>query len=632
MSFLLRKFLVVFLLIIGIHLCGYGYSYWNDRSVLDTSIAPFYHGVASGDALQDRVIIWTRVTTTEPSVTVNWRMATDTAMSHVVNQGIFTTDASRDYTGKVDVSGLEPNTYYYYDFEAAGRWSPRGRTKTLPSGSLDGLRIAFMSCSNYSFGYFNAYDCIREENDVDMVIHLGDYIYEDGFHPNGIDTIHRRTFPEYDAYDLTSYRLRYGWYHLDPSLRNLHQQYPMEVIWDDHEFANDAFADTAFNHHPWQGTYANRKKAAIKAFFEWLPVREDSTRSNYVNREQHVGDLADIIYLDSRTSKADISYDSLLLMSSSPANDLFQFSNPDKSMLGKRQDDWLISALSQSAAKWKIVANQVVLSPYVYKGNQDVPRFHPMQGWEAYPYERKRIFDSINTEEVGNIVFITGDIHNAMAFDIPLGSVPYNPSTGQGSAAVEFVCDNITEGQVLPNDPRWMYGNNNNLKFFQGNSSGYCILDLSRNSACCNFWQTDDVRQRSTQKTLLKTLCTLNGENHLGAYCGPSPDPRKFPDLAPLYPLEKGCDVLQKSIEVLGIYPNPTSEYIRFQYFVLHDNGEISVELYDMSGKRLSVKSLGQHSEGLYEDALNIKGLSPGEYLIVFNTGSERVARKLIKI
>jgi PhoD-like phosphatase/Secretion system C-terminal sorting domain len=273
-----------------------------------------------------------------------------------------------------------------------------------------------------------------------------------------------------------------------------------------------------------------------------------------------------------------------------------------------------------------------VITPYFFKGNRDVPRYHPVQGWEVFPYERRRIFDSINSNGISNIVFISGDIHNAMAFDIPLGRVPYNPSTGEGSAAVEFVCDNVTEGEVLPNDPQWMYGNNSHLKAFKGSSSGYCVLDISGSSVCCNYWETSDASRPSTQKTLLRTICTMNGENHLGYYCGPSPDPRIYPGLAPLYPLEQGCEVLQKSIEILGIYPNPAREYIRFQYFVLQNQGSLSVELYDILGKRLAIKSMGQQAEGLYEDALNVQGLSSGEYLIVFNTGTERVAKKLIKL
>ena len=149
-------------------------TYPNDRSILDSTIQPFYHGVASGDPLPDRVIIWTRVTTNTPSVTVKWKVASDTAMQNIIAQGTTTTDTSKDYTVHIDVTGLQPNTYYYYEFEALGRLSQRGRTKTIPVGNVDNFRIGVVNCANYSFGYFNAYDAIRKRNDVDMIIHLGD--------------------------------------------------------------------------------------------------------------------------------------------------------------------------------------------------------------------------------------------------------------------------------------------------------------------------------------------------------------------------------------------------------------------------------------------------------------------------
>ena len=276
----------------------YATDYPNDRSLLDSIIQPFYHGVASGDPLQDRVIIWTRVTTDTASVQVKWRMAKDSNMQNIVAQGVTTTDASKDYTLKVDVTGLQPDTYYYYEFEALGRYSQRGRTKTLPVGSVANFRIAVVNCSNYSFGYFNAYDAITKRNDVDLVIHLGDYIYEDGLRRgvSAIDTIKRRTFPEYDAFDLGSYRQRYAWYRLDPSLRNLHQQFPMVVIWDDHEFANDAIADTSSYHNPaTQGSWAVRKATAIRVFKEWIPMREDTSRTNIINFTQKIGNSKDWI-------------------------------------------------------------------------------------------------------------------------------------------------------------------------------------------------------------------------------------------------------------------------------------------------------------------------------------------------
>ena len=443
--------------------------YPNDRSVLDSTIQPFYHGVASGDPLTDRVIIWTRVTADTASLQVKWRVARDTMMQNIVAQGVFTTDASRDYTVKVDVTGLQPDTYYYYEFEALGRYSQRGRTKTTPVGNVANYRIAVANCSNYSFGYFNAYDAIRKRNDVDFVIHLGDYIYEDGVRrgPNAIDTLKRRTFPEYDAYDLVSYRQRYAWYRLDPSLRELHQQFPMVVIWDDHEFANDAFADTSAYHYPaTQGTWAARKETAIRVYKEWIPMREDASRTNVINWTQKIGNLADIYYADNRTGKIDVNTPQQGLDLITNIDNL-SFDTPDKPMFGNTQLDLITNQLKTTSSTWKIFASQVVFSSFVYKQTILGISFpwHSAAGWDIYPLERKKILDTLNQYNIKNMVVISGDIHVAMAFDIPGGQTPYNPTTGEGSVGVEFVGDNVVNGGLFGGMQTYMYTNNPDTYF-----------------------------------------------------------------------------------------------------------------------------------------------------------------------
>jgi alkaline phosphatase D len=541
------------------------HDYPNDRSVLDSTIQPFYHGVASGDPLTDRVIIWTRVTTDTASLQVKWRVARDTMMQNIVAQGVFTTDASRDYTVKVDVTGLQPDTYYYYEFEALGRYSQRGRTKTTPVGNVANYRIAVVNCSNYSFGYFNAYDAIRKRNDVDFVIHLGDYIYEDGLRtgPNAIDTLKRRTFPEYDAYDLVSYRQRYAWYRLDPSLLELHQQFPMVVIWDDHEFANDAFADTSAYHYPaTQGTWAARKETAIRVYKEWIPMREDTSRSNIINFQQKIGNLADIIYTENRIEKKDVnsSQQGLDLITNV---DNLEFDTPDKPMHGVRQMEWMSQQLKNSTATWKVLANQVVFASFVYKQTILGLSFpwHSAAGWDIYPLERKQILDTINQYNIKNMVVLSGDIHVAMAFDIPNGVTPYNPSTGEGSAGVEFVGDNVVNGGLFGGQQSYMYSNNQHLKYVNPNSTGYFVVDLTPTSACADYWQTDLSGLLSPSLALLGTWCTKVNENHLKLYTGPTYTAKTYPALVPYAPRNNGLTVgiktQQNQVELLSIYPNP---------------------------------------------------------------------------
>lgn len=618
----------------------YATDYPNDRSVLDSTIQPFYHGVASGDPLSDRVIIWTRVTTEDANavVPVKWRVALDTGMHTIVAQGVISTDSSRDFTVKVDVSGLQPNTYYYYEFEALGRYSQRGRTKTIPVGNVSNFRIAVVNCSNYSFGYFNAYDAIRVRNDVDMVIHLGDYIYEDGLRtgPAAIDTIHRRTFPEYDAFDLVSYRQRYAWYRLDPSLRELHRQFPMVNIWDDHEFANDAFADTSAYHNPaTQGPWAVRKANAIRVYKEWIPMREDTAKFDIINWEQKIGNLANIIYTEDRIHKKDVNtpQQGLDLITN---KDNLQYDTPDKPMHSPRQMDWIVDHVKNTAATWKILANQVVFSNFVYKQTLLGLAFpwHSAAGWDIYPLERQKLLDTINYYNIKNFIVLSGDIHIAMAFDIPSGVVPYNPSTGEGTAGVEFVGDNVVNGGIFGGQQNYMYTNNQALRYVNPVSTGYFVVDLTPSSACADYWQTDLSGLLSPTLKLLGTWCTKVNESHLNLYSGPTYTASTFPPLVPTTPrnngLTTGIKYNQNQVELMSIYPNPTQNYLRFQYFMKSPE-TLTAVVYDVSGNEIKTVHYGMQSAGLHQDAVEIMDLPAAEYILTFKTETGSVSRKFVK-
>jgi alkaline phosphatase D len=240
-------------------------------------LAPFYHGVASGDPLADRVIIWTRVTTAAASpVSVSWAMATDTLFTHIVNSGTVTTDSNSDFTVKVDVTGLSANTWYYYRFKSGADYSVTGRTRTLPVGNTDSLRFAVYSCSQFQAGYFNAYRDIARRNDLAAIVHLGDYYYE--YMAGGGDyagDTSRMAALTHDAVSLSDYRMLESQNKLDSDLAAVHQQYPAIQIWDDHEVANNSWYSSAQN-HSWstQGNYFVRKNAAKRAYFEWNAIRE----------------------------------------------------------------------------------------------------------------------------------------------------------------------------------------------------------------------------------------------------------------------------------------------------------------------------------------------------------------------
>ncbi|WP_064967084.1 alkaline phosphatase D family protein [Tenacibaculum ovolyticum] len=268
----------------------------------DTSLAPFYHGLASGDPLKDAVVIWTRITTNNAAVNVSWKMATDVSFTNIVKQGSVITNDRVDYTVKIDVRDLQPNTSYYYQFEALGKKSIIGKTRTSPTENVSNVRFGVVSCSNYQNGYFNAYKELAKRKDIDAVIHLGDYIYE--YESGGYGykkSIGRGHLPKNEIVTLNDYRIRYSYYRLDPMLRELHQQHPFILIWDDHEFANDADKFGAENHtESKEGSWETRKNNAYKAYFEWQPVRANSIQEYRLYRSFSYGNLADLLMLDTR--------------------------------------------------------------------------------------------------------------------------------------------------------------------------------------------------------------------------------------------------------------------------------------------------------------------------------------------
>ncbi|MFN3233269.1 MAG: alkaline phosphatase D family protein [Alphaproteobacteria bacterium] len=272
----------------------------------------FDHGVASGDPLQDAVIIWTRFSpdaddtgALPASIPVAWTMASDEALSDVVQEGVLETNADRDYTIKIDVTGLAPGSTYYYQFSVGDQASVVGRTITLPTGSVDRATMAVVSCSNYPHGLFNVYRHIAERDDIDVVLHLGDYIYEypaDGWGKQVAEQLGRVSVPAHEIVSLEDYRLRHAQYRTDPDLQAMTARHPLIAVWDDHESANDSSVDHAQEHdHETEGDWQTRKQVSAQAYAEWLPIRSpvpDNLLKIY--RSFQFGDLANLIMLDTR--------------------------------------------------------------------------------------------------------------------------------------------------------------------------------------------------------------------------------------------------------------------------------------------------------------------------------------------
>ncbi|MDB4929926.1 MAG: phoD [Myxococcaceae bacterium] len=478
----------------------------------------FLHGVASGDPLPDRVMLWTRVTPrmgADGTAVVRWETSTTPDFAAVVTSGTFNTAASRDYTVKVDVGGLSPATTYYYRFSVGETRSPVGRTRTAPAGTVERLRFAVVSCSSLAHGYFHAYRDVAERADLDAVLHLGDYIYE--FQNNLYGGV-RPYDPPTSAVTLSDYRRRHAWYKRDADLRAAHQQHPFIAIWDDHEFANNAWRDGADNHLPeTEGLWSTRKAAAMQAYFEWMPIRElDNGR---IWRRFAFGNLIDLSLLDTRIwgrsmQEAEVSND------------------PSRMLLGADQEQWLLANLASSTARWKVIGQQVQVGAIRPDLNLD--------GWEGYPVARTRLLRALATMRSSNVAVLTGDIHSSWAMDIavdPFSAGSYNAATGQGSLGVEFITPAITSPGDHPNaDVAPLLAQNPHLRYGNPGLRGFMILDCTheRLQAAWFHLPAGSIEQRERQRTAFSAAwSTLQGANRLSPGGEPAAPRDNPPALAP---------------------------------------------------------------------------------------------------
>ncbi len=630
-----------------------------DASLFEARLKPFYHGVASGDPLQDRVIIWTRVTpdTAQDSIPVSWFVATDVDLNNIVASGAFTTNADRDYTVKVDVAGLSPNTTYYYVFSALGRSSLIGRTKTAPEADeANQLRFAVVSCSNYEAGYFNAYARIADRNDIDAVLHMGDYFYEYSVNQYGDTSLAERRHQNFEAQELDQYRARYSLYRLDKDLRRLHQQLPMMAVWDDHESANDAWKDGAENHQPdTEGDWERRKAESRRAHFEWIPIRENPDSTIY--RKFNYGNMADILMLDTRIVGRDKQPGSILDST---------FLDSTRSILGTEQFNWLLDNLGSSIAKWKVVASQVMFS-----------EFHagwggPLQGlsfeeaentfldiWDGYPIERLKIINYIRDNEIDNTVIVSGDFHSSFAYDVAdtvvnpqddYSLVPnYTPETGEGAVAVEFTTPSITaanfdenigkqnsdalEGIINTGEPILLRINNPNphMKWVDLDRHGYLILDLQREQAQGNFYHVDRIDEPSDGEEFGAGLAALDGVSHLEQVEVESPSKDLAAIPAPLDPPAVAVNTEDDldNLMIIGVYPNPTHQYATLLY-MLDRTQEVKIQIFDLQGTRLRTLADEVQGAGTYKMEISRDQLSSGMYLLQFQAGSQLYTRKFL--
>ncbi|MFB2652760.1 alkaline phosphatase D family protein [Shewanella seohaensis] len=476
-----RDFLAMSAKGIGAAVISYGLMGCSDSDDDNSVPAQFLHGVASGDPAQDAVILWTRVTPDSAGdVKVSWQVASDAAFSQLVTTGEMVTNANRDYTVKIDARGLRAGQTYFYRFMTGGKTSEVGKTRTLPEGDVSSVKLAVMSCANFPAGYFNVYELAAAQDDLDAVVHLGDYIYEyarGGYASEHAAELGREVLPANELLTLSDYRTRYGQYHTDASLQKLHAKVPFITVWDDHEVANDTWRDGAENHNEGEGDFAVRKEAALQAYFEWLPIRPwREGNHEEIYRSFSYGNLVDLHMLDTRVLARDKQLDYADYMDASTgAFDGERFradvTSTSRTMLGLTQLLWLQGTLLQATGTWQVLgqqilmgkmslpaaiatqqmsipqyamlgalaklaaraaandptltaaelqylqANQALLTPEVIALLQLPSIPYNLDAWDGYAYEREVILGTAKSKN-HNLVVIAGDTHNAWANEL----------------------------------------------------------------------------------------------------------------------------------------------------------------------------------------------------------------------
>jgi alkaline phosphatase D len=435
-----------------------------------SSMVNFDYGVASGDPLSDRVILWTHVkypNSTGP-VSLIWQVATDVNFVNIVAYGIGQSSAETGYTFKADATGLSANQSYFYRFKVDKHISPIGKTKTLPTGSVSQVKLAVLSCSNYPAGYFNVYSEVAK-SDVDVAIHLGDYIYEyaaTGYASTNAASLGRTSVPSNELLSLEDYRLRHAQYKSDADLKQFHANKPMIAVWDDHEIANDTYKDGAENHTPAsEGSFSNRKAAAIQAYHEWMPIRTGADK-NKIYRSFNFGSLMSLHMLDTRLIGRDQQVEFTdLLNPSTQAAATATLSSPTRQLLGTEQVQWLTSQLSASTSTWQFFGQQVLMgrmefpltilqalnpsdtSPQAQAAGQlaissyltaktksamglplsveetallNQPKLgYNLDAWDGYPAAREILLSTVAALRK-KLVVLAGDTHNAWHSDLTL--------------------------------------------------------------------------------------------------------------------------------------------------------------------------------------------------------------------
>ncbi len=460
---------------------------------------------------------------------VAWEIAEDRDFTRIAARGTAVARAASDHTVKADVRGLRPATAYWFRFSAGSTvLSPVGRTRTAPAAgaAVPGIRFGVVSCANWEAGWFSPYRHLAARADLDAVLHLGDYIYEyaSGSYPTQ-DTVVRPHAPLHEIRTLADYRLRHATYKTDTDLQALHAAHPVIAIWDDHEFANDAWSGGAENHTPGtEGSWAARVAAAKQAYFEWMPVRASTEGTVY--RRLSFGGLAELHLLDLRSFRSE---------QASIGNGAVD--DPERSITGRAQLDWLKAGLTASDARWKLVGTSVMISPVAF-GALPAHLLTPLaellglpgeglavnvDQWDGYTDDRKELISHLRDHAVTDTVFLTGDIHMAWANDVPVRAATYPLSA---SAATEFVVTSVTSdnlddilraapGTVSAVAATAVRAANRHVKWIDMDSHGYGVLDVTAERSQMDYYVVSDKTSREATASWVRSYRTRSGTQRI---------------------------------------------------------------------------------------------------------------------
>ncbi|EHR6440342.1 alkaline phosphatase D family protein [Vibrio parahaemolyticus] len=516
----------------------------------------FVHGVASGDPTQTQVIIWTRVTTAASYVDVSWQVASDMEFSNVVQSGVFTTDTGRDFTVKVDVQNLNANSQYYYRFMVGEMMSEVGQTQTLPEDSVEKASMAVVSCANYPAGYFHVYREIlnqHEQSPFDVVLHLGDYIYEygaGGYASEDAAALGREPSKGTECITLDDYRKRYAQYRQDADLQALHAKLPMIAVWDDHELANDTWKNGAENHQDDEGSFIDRRAAAAAAWTEWLPVRENTFSNMLIYRQFSFGSLVNLMMLDTRLVGRDkpLDYFSLSAPTMEAIGGLVaQSRSADRELLGTEQLAWLMNEFNTHDAKWNVLGQQVLMSRMELPSSVMTAMFqlftsteekkteallavntaitgyladpsadpislpYNLDAWDGYYVEREKVYQLAKASS-GNFVCLAGDTHNAWASELkdvsnnPIG-VEFATSSVSSPGLEEYLAlDPVAIAQMEYTLPHLV----SELQWADIKQRGFMRVTFTADAAQSTWYLVSTIKDKKYQVTT-KSASTTNG-------------------------------------------------------------------------------------------------------------------------